>query len=226
MSRTNASGRRLILVTGEVGSGKTSFARRLVREERRDGRSVGGVVSEKRPCGRTSDGLSLWCYEFVDLVEGKRMQYARPRNSAEDMPFARTSDNLATGDGRAADGLVSSDRRPAEEFASGRFVFSEAGFEFAVRVLDTARDRDVVVVDEIGPVEMRGGGLWSITRSLLEDSDADMILCARERLLPRLTEQLPAGVTPIEIHTATLGHGNRQPTLEREHGCGRTAFGG
>lgn len=178
MNEANEVGRRVILVTGGVGSGKTTLARALIRDERGDGRTVGGVISEKIPYRTGSDGRQTWCYEFVDVATGSRMRYAEPR--AIRLP----------------------DRNAAEGRAGGRYIFSDRGFRFAEEVLDAARDRDVVVIDEVGPLELRGGGLWRSTLDLLENSRTDLILCVRGRLVGPLSARLPAGVTPMEVHTA------------------------
>jgi len=73
------------------------------------------------------------------------------------------------------------------------FRFSDAGFELGSRALSGARQETVLVIDELGPVELRGGGHWpAVARALRAAEIAGMVVVVRRTLVPALVEALDA----------------------------------
>jgi nucleoside-triphosphatase THEP1 len=73
----------------------------------------------------------------------------------------------------------------------GRFVFSKASFERAQRVIrGGVGQRGVLVIDEVGPLEMRGEGFHNVVKEVLQRQDAEqtIILVVREGLVDRVRE--------------------------------------
>ncbi len=67
------------------------------------------------------------------------------------------------------------------------FRFSEDGFRLGRRALAKTDRGSVVVVDEIGPVELRGGGhMAAVRRALVVPGIAGVVLVARRALVPSL----------------------------------------
>jgi len=73
-------------------------------------------------------------------------------------------------------------------------------FAFVPEVLDRARAilRDpgrpgLLVVDEVGPLELRGGGLWPALREAVRRPDRTALLVVREEIL----EELAAALAPL-----------------------------
>lgn len=74
------------------------------------------------------------------------------------------------------------------------FEFAEAGFELARAALGGLESGSVAVVDELGPLELRGGGHWPAVQRLLTGSEiAGLLVVVRRTLVPALIEALDAG---------------------------------
>ena len=76
----------------------------------------------------------------------------------------------------------------------GPFVFSDDALARGRRALKASATAEVVVVDEIGPLELTGGGWSEEIKRLLQKSDAVLILVVREQLL----EQVRAWLQPFQ----------------------------
>jgi nucleoside-triphosphatase len=73
------------------------------------------------------------------------------------------------------------------------YRFRDEGFALAGRALDGAAPGVVLVIDELGPVELRGGGHWpAVERALKTDGLAGVIVVVRRTLVPTLVEALDA----------------------------------
>jgi nucleoside-triphosphatase THEP1 len=65
----------------------------------------------------------------------------------------------------------------------GPFFFVSSTLERARSIIREADPREVLVVDEIGPLELRGGGLWPVLRETLSRPGMRCLLVAREEIL-------------------------------------------
>jgi nucleoside-triphosphatase THEP1 len=73
----------------------------------------------------------------------------------------------------------------------GRFVFSKASFERAKRVIAGGIGRPgFLVIDEVGPLEMRGEGFYTVVKEALQRQDAGQVIIfvVREGLVDRVKE--------------------------------------
>ena len=78
------------------------------------------------------------------------------------------------------------------------FRFDPRGFAAARQALDRAVPGGVVVVDEIGPVELRGGGhMPALRRALRRRRPAVCVLAVRRPLMPSLLARLAASSVEI-----------------------------
>jgi nucleoside-triphosphatase THEP1 len=80
---------------------------------------------------------------------------------------------------------------------SGRFgtsfTFSDGGFELGDRALSRIEQGSFLVIDELGPVELRGGGHWpAVDRAVQSASVAGLVVVVRRALVPALVEALDA----------------------------------
>lgn len=82
-------------------------------------------------------------------------------------------------------------RRDATQAASqhGPYGFLSTGLEFGVAALssEALKDVDLVVIDEIGPLELRGEGWAKSLSSIVENLSCPMILTVRSRLSQQVT---------------------------------------
>ncbi|MFH1176633.1 MAG: nucleoside-triphosphatase [Acidobacteriota bacterium] len=81
------------------------------------------------------------------------------------------------------------------------FHFAAAGFELAGQALSRARDGWVVVADEIGPVELRGGGhLPALRRALVRTRPLAVLLGVRRQLVSVFLGRLaPASAVVVDV---------------------------
>jgi len=80
---------------------------------------------------------------------------------------------------------------------TGPFVFFEEALARGRQALRDAAKADVVIVDEVGPLELRGGGWAAEVEKLLRDSEAMVVLVVRENLREQTTQWLRAFGRPI-----------------------------
>lgn len=73
------------------------------------------------------------------------------------------------------------------------FSFSEDGFELGRRALNSVPPGSILIIDELGPVELRGGGHWpAVDRALRSFDIAGLVVVVRRTLVPALVEALDA----------------------------------
>ncbi len=78
-------------------------------------------------------------------------------------------------------------RNNTEENGSGPFVFNEEGLQFGKDVLCESYKTDkLVILDEIGPMEMKGRGWDSTIRQLVNDRQKPMIWVVRESMVEQV----------------------------------------
>lgn len=71
------------------------------------------------------------------------------------------------------------------------FRFERAGFAFARAALERAGPRAILVIDELGPVELRGGGhMPAVRRALERPAVAGVLVTVRPALIPAFLAQL------------------------------------
>lgn len=74
------------------------------------------------------------------------------------------------------------------------FEFFDEGFDLGRRALLDIPPGSVLVIDELGPVELRGGGHWpAVERALASADPASLVVVVRRTLVPALVEALDAG---------------------------------
>jgi nucleoside-triphosphatase THEP1 len=90
-------------------------------------------------------------------------------------------------------------RREGEPAAEriGPYVFVPAALERARSIIRDAGSRQVLVVDEVGPLELRGGGVWPALRDALRRPDGMILLVAREEILAGLATALAPAVPAV-----------------------------
>lgn len=83
--------------------------------------------------------------------------------------------------------------------AIGRFVFSSGAFAWAEKVLGDAMntDAEIIVVDEIGPLELQGKGFHNILQHLLQSKIKRLLLVVRSTKLEEV-------ITAYDLHQHTI----------------------
>ncbi len=72
----------------------------------------------------------------------------------------------------------------------GRFIFSKPGFDKAIQIiLDAINKKGWLVIDEIGPMELRGEGFRDILKEVLAIRKGKIVLVVRDGLMDKVKEQ-------------------------------------
>ncbi|MCX6568483.1 MAG: DUF2478 domain-containing protein [Candidatus Aminicenantes bacterium] len=76
-------------------------------------------------------------------------------------------------------------RRQGEPGAEriGPFFFVPSTLERARAIIREADPRELLIVDEVGPLELLGGGLWPVVREALSRPGMNLLLVVREEIL-------------------------------------------
>ena len=107
-------------------------------------------------------------------------------------PAGRRFMDIATGDEVALE-------HPAEGEVAvpvGRFLFRQAAFDWAVQRIHVAiqAGADAIVIDEVGPLEMRGAGFAALLDLLARDHPAvERVLLARTSLIDEVVARFCDG---------------------------------
>ena len=124
----------IIFVNAGVGKGKTKSCLHLVKRAREDGVGVGGIVSP-----RVFSGTRLVGYDAIDCATGRMFPLARihaPENDPDWFTFGHLG-----------------------------YFFSRMGFvranEILCKTAQSPNSPPVMIVDEVGRLEMKGEGLYS-----------------------------------------------------------------
>lgn len=147
--------RKIFIVCGPRGKGKTSFVRKVIELLRGQNLQVSGIIAEALTDGPESGG-----YDIVNLETGERMAFMRKEDK------------------------YGNDR-------IGRFYICPEGLEGGKALfagLVSART-DIVVIDEAGRLELRGGGWCDSITDLLGKSEHNILMTVRREFVERIRKK-------------------------------------
>jgi nucleoside-triphosphatase THEP1 len=81
----------------------------------------------------------------------------------------------------------------------GSFYFVPRTLELACSLIASADPAEVLIVDEAGPLELAGGGLWPALREFFSRPSPRALLVVREDILEEMTGMLPRSPAPLVI---------------------------
>ncbi|MFH1788684.1 MAG: nucleoside-triphosphatase [Candidatus Altiarchaeota archaeon] len=114
----------IILVLGDVGSGKTSICEKVLAKLEDKGFSCGGLL-----CPSVFEGGRKIASKAVDVASGGSVDFCSHKSQG------------------------------VEGFEFCDWTFLEEGVRFGLKALEDGISRDVVFIDEVGPLELSGAGL-------------------------------------------------------------------
>jgi len=82
---------------------------------------------------------------------------------------------------------------PAGAERTGPFTFVPAALERARAILRDPRPADLLIIDEVGPLELRGGGLWLALRDAVGRPQRTVLLVVRDTI----ADGLAAAIAPL-----------------------------
>lgn len=90
-------------------------------------------------------------------------------------------------------------RRTGEPEAerTGPFFFVGRTLELARAIILRAGPGELLIVDEVGPLELQGSGLWPALREVIFRPDVKTVLVVREEILEKFVASLGAAVPLI-----------------------------
>jgi nucleoside-triphosphatase THEP1 len=154
---------KLLIVTGEIGTGKTTWCRQLIDYARAQQARVCGLLSP----ALIQDGLKTG----IQLV------------------------NLATREQRRLAWLRTDDHTPG--IATQRWQFDPIVLAWGDTVLRDITHANVLVIDELGPLEFERGAGWQSALGLIDSDRRYDMACVvvRPALLPVALSRWPHALT-------------------------------
>jgi nucleoside-triphosphatase THEP1 len=154
-----ASQPAVIILSGEVQEGKTSFLLKVADQLKQDGYSIGGFFAR---------GIH---------VDGERVGY-----DLEDIHTEETSILIR--------------KTPSKGwYRHGKYYFSPEGEAFGKNILNGIGNQefDLVIIDEVGPVELKGKGWANEIEKLVHQKSVLQLWVVRSHLLKRVFRQWKIG---------------------------------
>ena len=88
-----------------------------------------------------------------------------------------------------------------------KYSFNSRGIDFGIKAIDTSVSRDILIVDELGYLELMGEGFSKVVGLIKARRVKHCILVIRSDLLPAFIAQLPA----TQVFETTITSRNRLP---------------
>jgi len=158
----------VIIVTGNIGIGKTSVCRKLIELVRNRGYTCGGILTYK-----AADKSII----IEDIQSGDKETLASINNVYHGPRTAKYS-------------------------------FNPKGIDFGIQAIDKGTSATILVVDEIGYLELRAEGFAKVLELIKAGKVTNCILVIRRELLSTFLPQLPT--TPFVFKT-TVNSRNQLP---------------
>jgi nucleoside-triphosphatase THEP1 len=164
---------RLIILTGDIGIGKSTLCAALVKQAQEAGLDVAGILSPALLTDGRKAGI-----EALDPRSGERRLLARYQSPD-----------------------------PAWALRLGLWSFDESVFAWANNLFRSATPCDLLVVDELGHLELALGQGWiAAIDAVASRAYRQALVVIRSTLLPHL----PAGWPPAVVFDASTEAGRRQ----------------
>jgi nucleoside-triphosphatase THEP1/energy-coupling factor transporter transmembrane protein EcfT len=156
------------------------------------------VVTGPNNCGKTETAIAL--VEELGAMDVPVFGFVQPGEIADDRKTGFRLRDVSTGEEAA---LATQGERREGDFGT-RFQFSEEGFRLGREALARVAPQSIIVIDEIGPVELRGQGHMSAVRRAMAVPDLrGAVVVVRRALVPSLLVELDASdavVIDVEDH--------------------------
>ncbi len=157
--------KRISILTGPFGSGKTTACLQLADLARQRGLDCAGIISPARFDGGVKVG--------IDLLNAR---------TGECRPLAEANDQPA-------------------ELRTTRYRFDAGVMAWGAEILNTACPCDVLIVDELGPLELERGQGWINALDVLRDGQFDAAVVV---VRPGLVDAFCAAIDNVVVSLFAL----------------------
>ena len=158
----------IIIVTGAIGTGKTTVCEKVIQIARGQGYSCGGIITCK-----TQNG---------DIV----------------------IEDVQTGETEVLASISNTYQGPR----TAKYFFNPEGIDFGIQAIDRGITSDVLLVDELGHLELSGQGFAKVIEQIVAGKVKNCIVVVREQLLPAFLPRLGATTSIFET---TISNRNKLP---------------
>lgn len=177
------------ILTGPVGSGKTTCAGEVARLLAKRGIRVDGFLSRAvlPDAGGAGEAGGTDAPESgADPATGEAQDTA---DAARPKPLGYDLVDLASG---AAEPFIRREGGPDWQRV-GKYALAPSGIAAAERIIERGRTAAVLIVDEVGSLELEGGGLWPALERAFDAASAEFLLVIREIKVAEFMKILPPG---------------------------------
>lgn len=186
-ARTSQMGEKMntpciALIVGRPNSGKTAWLAAIVQRARSRGIETGGLLSH-----------GLWVngekseYELEAVATGERRPLACMNKA---VPGSSSSDKKNINPTAGPIPVVNAPGGKELTITCGRFQFSRFAFDWGNKILRTSSG--IIVIDEFGPLEASGGGLWPGIDYLLRHHAGPLLIAVRPSLQADVLQRIRA----------------------------------
>ncbi|MFC2002263.1 nucleoside-triphosphatase [Chloroflexota bacterium] len=158
----------IIIITGNIGIGKTTVCRKFIEIVRGNGHTCGGILTY-----RAADSDII----IEDIQSGEKE-------------------------------ILASINRVYDGPSTPKYSFNPGGITFGIQAIDRGTSAAVLVVDEIGHLELRGEGFANVLELVSTGKVKDCLLVIRRELLTAFLPQLR--LIPLVFET-TISSRNQLP---------------
>jgi nucleoside-triphosphatase len=162
-----ATEKRILLITGAPGSGKTTVLSKTVEALKGHGVSIGGMISRE-----ARDGCDRLGFEVIDLNSGKHGWLAHV------------------------------DQKTGPQVGKYRVNLSDLERIGVKAVAEATQKYDVIVIDEIGPMELFSAKFKLVVQAALESSKVVLAVVHAKAKDPLISEA--KGLAGAELFTVTV----------------------
>ncbi len=153
--------------------------------------------------GGTGSGKTTICQKLFKLAQNKGY------NCGGILTYKANGDNLIIEDIQTGEKkTLANSKNLYDGPRTPRYFFNPEGVEFGIKAIDRGTDTDILLVDEIGHLELRGEGFYKVIELIQSKKIGNCILVIRKELL---TAFLPKLNSKPLIFETTIDNRERLP---------------
>jgi nucleoside-triphosphatase len=97
----------------------------------------------------------------------------------------------------------------------GPFFFNPQGLEKAKQIIDRSIGADLLIIDELGPLELKNRGLWPLLKPVLQNQKISILLVIRDNILADFLNRMDKKKTVLFYNRQNDVFGEMIRTIKR-----------